>query len=463
MIYTLILIHTQINEFSVSDKGYFHQRLLISMDHWGGNGSPIFFGFGGENHVYAYARELGFLWENARHFHAMVVIAEHRYYGQSHPFGNRSFCLNNLGLFNSEQALADFAVNIQKIKKQYHASRSPVIIFGGSYAGDLATWFRMKYPHLVAGSLAASAPLLSLRGNGHNCADFAKRSTESYMKYGKCAQLIKKSWSVIKKKGQTRKGRHWLSNVFHICPRHKLKHKRSVKVLIGYITHIFLTASILNYNNAMSTRKRYLPALPVQKMCRFLTPEQNLDDDSLIRNIFRAISVYTNFSGKAPCKSFRRKKGKGTSGWGFQVCSELIGHSCPNGVTDMYLPPHKNKTAKHKRHCLKKFGFHPDPSRLQRLFGGRRGLLTVTNIIFSNGMRDPFSGGGVTRKNLKGLKLQPSVYILEIPSAAHHEDLSFSGPNDPEPLKKARSTEREIIQSWIQEYRMTQKILERGK
>lgn len=30
---------------------------------------------------------------------------------------------------------------------------------GGSYAGNLAAWFRLKYPHITDGSIASSAPL----------------------------------------------------------------------------------------------------------------------------------------------------------------------------------------------------------------------------------------------------------------------------------------------------------------
>jgi hypothetical protein len=36
--------------------------------------------------------------------------------------------------------------------------------FGGSYGGMLATWMRLKYPHVLDGSIAASAPIWNFMG-----------------------------------------------------------------------------------------------------------------------------------------------------------------------------------------------------------------------------------------------------------------------------------------------------------
>ena len=55
--------------------------------------------------------------------------------------------------------LADYALLLTSLKVQLHAAESRVVAFGGSFGGTLATLFRAKYPHVVVGALAASAPL----------------------------------------------------------------------------------------------------------------------------------------------------------------------------------------------------------------------------------------------------------------------------------------------------------------
>lgn len=68
----------------------------------------------------------------------------------------------NLSYLTSLQALADLAYFIEYANEEYGLSSDVKwILFGGSYAGSLAAWMRLKYPHLVYGSIASSGPLLA--------------------------------------------------------------------------------------------------------------------------------------------------------------------------------------------------------------------------------------------------------------------------------------------------------------
>lgn len=63
---------------------------------------------------------------------------------------------------NVDQALADLAHFIKFTKEANPDMKdSGVIMVGGSYSATMVTWFRLKYPDLVTGVWASSAPLLA--------------------------------------------------------------------------------------------------------------------------------------------------------------------------------------------------------------------------------------------------------------------------------------------------------------
>lgn len=64
-------------------------------------------------------------------------IFQHRFYGESTPFGNDSYnSAETLGYLTSQQALADYAVLIRSLKQNLSSEASPVVVFGGSYGGS---------------------------------------------------------------------------------------------------------------------------------------------------------------------------------------------------------------------------------------------------------------------------------------------------------------------------------------
>lgn len=62
-----------------------------------------------------------------------------------------------------DQSLADLAYFIETKKKEEGLDDSAVIVFGGSYAGNMAAWSRLKYPHLIQVFLSFLFTLLLLQ------------------------------------------------------------------------------------------------------------------------------------------------------------------------------------------------------------------------------------------------------------------------------------------------------------
>lgn len=202
--YQIKTYETLLDHFNFVDNRTFSLRYLINNTFVGDEKSPILFYTGNEGDIELFAENTGFMWRLAGDLNAILVFAEHRYYGKSLPFGNDSYKdPQHLGYLTSEQALADFADLLQFLNP---AVKRPVIAFGGSYGGMLSAWFRMKYPHLVTGALASSAPIMQFPGVVP-CDIFNRILTSVYRvsmdrnadgtTSGICADNIKKTWTAL--------------------------------------------------------------------------------------------------------------------------------------------------------------------------------------------------------------------------------------------------------------------------
>ncbi|XP_012527279.1 lysosomal Pro-X carboxypeptidase [Monomorium pharaonis] len=441
--YEIRTIDMRVDHFSFAVQDTFKLRYLINDTWQKEEDAPIFFYTGNEGNIEVFADNTGFIWETAPQFNALVVFAEHRYYGESLPYGNRSFAdPRHLGYLTSQQALADYVQLIEHLKMQQRYKRSPVIAFGGSYGGMLSAWIRMKYPHLVQGAIAASAPLLQFTGVVE-CEAFARIATSDYRTANPtCPQLIRKTWGTIDNVTSTDEGKKWLSDNWKLC--NPLKATEHVKKLKDFLQDILINLAMVDYPYEANFLA-HLPANPINVFCQHLT-NASLTGKPLLSAFYRAVSVYTNYTGKAACISINSSETNlgADQGWDYQACTEMVMPNCPDGVNDMF-EPEKWSLTDYNNTCFKKYSVSSQPYQICQQYGCED-FTSATNIVFSNGLLDPWTSGGVMRN------FSESVISILIPDAAHHLDLRETNPNDPYAVLLTRKFHRLSIKKWIQEY-----------
>ncbi|KAM8904786.1 lysosomal Pro-X carboxypeptidase [Spinachia spinachia] len=442
--YDTLYFDQKIDHFGFLEDGTFKQRYLVARKHWQQPGGPVLFYTGNEGDITWFCNNTGFMWETAEELGAMLVFAEHRYYGESLPFGQDSYRdSKHLNYLTSEQALADFAVLIQTLKSTFPgAQHSPVIAVGGSYGGMLAAWFRMKYPNIVVGALAASAPIWQFTGIVP-CGDFYKIVTQDYARSGhNCDTNIRKSWKAINNVTSTASGLQWLSQEFSLCT--PLKNNSDAVGFKNWLQETWVNLAMVDYPYEANFLQP-LPRWPITVVCKHLAYDPGVSDYQLLHGVSQAAKVYYNFTGSSSCLNTSQTAtgSLGLLGWFYQACTEMVMPMCTDGVQDMFEPEEWNFKA-FSDECSAMFGVRPRADWAATVYGGKN-IASHSNIIFSNGGLDPWSSGGVTTN------VTDSLVSIVIPDGAHHLDLRYSNDYDPASVRAARALEVMYFRKWIKQ------------
>ncbi|KAL6559152.1 hypothetical protein OROHE_006521 [Orobanche hederae] len=401
--FTQILDHFNYNPHSYWK---FQQRYLINDKYWGGsqNNSPIFVYTGNEGNIEWFALA------SCLRLHPS---SKHRFYGKSIPFGgNKTKAYSNsstLGYLSSTQALADYATLILDLKKNLTAMDSPVIVLGGSYGGMLAAWFRLKYPHVAIGALASSAPILNF-DNITSPFSFNNIITQDFRS--------------------------------EIC-----KNYISAEYLESWLLDAYTYTAMSDYpipTNFLNP----LPAYPINQMCKAIDDPKTGNDT--LRKLYGAANIYYNYTGNAKCFNLIDDSDPhDLGGWSWQACTEMI--LLTEGNTEDSMFPASNYSYNDRlEYCKYYFNIEPRPSWISTEFGAHHIYRVLksfgSNIIFSNGLRDPWSGGGVLKT------ISKSIVAIVAKEGAHHADLRHSTDEDPGWLQHMRKREVKIISKWIDKY-----------
>ncbi|XP_021289471.1 lysosomal Pro-X carboxypeptidase-like [Herrania umbratica] len=443
--FTQILDH-----FNFNPKSYqtFQHRYLINDTYWGGpkKNSPIFVYTGNEGDIEWFAQNTGFMFDVAPYFKALLVFVEHRFYGKSIPFGgDKDIAYSNastVGYLTSTQALADYATLIIDLKKNLTAVDSPVVVFGGSYGGMLAAWFRLKYPHIAIGALASSAPILNFE-NITSPYSFNNIITQDFRSESEnCYKVIKGSWEQIEDTGSRSGGLELLRKSFRIC-----KNYIDADALESWLTTAFIYTAMTDYPTPTNFLNP-LPAYPVKQMCKAID-DPTAGNDTFAK-LYGAANVYYNHTGTATCFNLAYSPDPhGLDLWSWQACTEMIMPTDGNNQ-DSIFPESQWSYSQRAAVCKGFYGVDPRPNWITAEFGGHdisRVLKRFgSNIIFYNGLRDPWSGGGVLKN------ISKTIVAIVAEQGAHHVDLRFATSQDPKWLQQVREREVKIISNWISQY-----------
>ncbi|KAG7556139.1 Peptidase S28 [Arabidopsis suecica] len=428
-----------LDHFTFTPKSYmtFQQRYAIDSTHWGGAkaNAPILAFLGEESSLDSDLAGIGFLHDNGPRLKALLVYIEHRYYGKTMPFGSAEEALKNastLGYLNAAQALADYAAILLHVKEKYSTKHSPIIVIGGSYGGMLAAWFRLKYPHIALGALASSAPLLYFEdtrpkfGYYYIVTKVFKETSE------RCYNTIRKSWKEIDRVAAKPNGLSILSKTFKTCA--PLNGSFDIKDFLDTIY-----AEAVQYNRG--------PSYWVANVCNAINANTPNRKNNLLDRIFAGVVALIGNRTCYDTNMFSQPTNNHIA-WRWQSCSEIV---IPVGYDkqDTMFPTAPFNMTSYIDGCESYYGVPPRPHWITTYFGIQDVKLILrkfgSNIIFSNGLSDPYSVGGV-------LEDISDTVVAITTNGSHCQDISLKNKEDPQWLVMQREKEIKVIDSWISTY-----------
>ena len=231
---------------------------------------------------------------------------------------------------------------------------------------------------------------------------------------------------------------------------------------------------------------RRMPTTRTKKKLSSLTPPLSAGGDNDFYNSFTLTEVSdSKLDPEALCHEAMVEQGS----WGLLCCNDelnLVITEAQGMGHDFFWPPSHPKSVRTYKDMIRNVTFEPcadpygiygyskepiDPLsiRLDTYYGGIN-MKGHSNIVFSNGLLDPWSAGGVyedddnSKKSIFAEEFfkdgeakvehinKNDVIALIIPFGGHHTDLMYSSDSDPVCVTGGRKIEEEYISRWIRNW-----------
>lgn len=266
--------------------------------------------------------------------------------------------------------MMDYVEFIQFLKKTYCAD-CPVIVFGGSFGGMLATWMRMKYPNVVDIAHAASAPIYYYRNRkGLDLGIFNQIVTKNYERHNvNCPNAIRESFKrLVSYYSSPKAPIADISKWFNLCT--PLKVYSDIAYLIDYMEVAYSYMAMINYPYPTSFLKN-VTAWPANSSCiplDIVSPQST--DADLFTAVRKSIEYYYSF-GKTQCNEIYgdSSSDEDMSGWDILACGDQAMPMDQDGVKDMFYAA-KFDYDQYDNDCMSSYGIKPDYDFTLNHFGG---------------------------------------------------------------------------------------------
>eukprot|EP01116_Phalansterium_solitarium_P001757 TRINITY_DN11572_c0_g1_i1.p2 TRINITY_DN11572_c0_g1~~TRINITY_DN11572_c0_g1_i1.p2 ORF type:complete len:487 (-),score=200.13 TRINITY_DN11572_c0_g1_i1:218-1642(-) len=428
----------KLSHFQYQNNETWQQRYFINDTFWNPEkGGPIFLMVGGEGAIDPFLITDVMMLRYAQQYGALCFCLEHRFYGKSMPLPDLS--TPNLNYLNSQEALADLALFIVSMKQAYNVPDAPVVTFGGSYPGNLAAWFRIKYPHLTIGSIASSAPVQATL-DFFQYLDVVDQSL-SYFTGPACDAAISKATAIVQNMLTTQDGTAQLEKIFNTCT--PIVTEKDVATFIQNIAGNFM--GVVQYNDEV------YGSVDINTLCGIMTNGTDvLTNYALVNNIFiqqqqPACTMVSYTDTLAQLQNLTSPSdGVGIRSWTYQTCAEFAYFQTTDSPASVQPFGDLVPLSYYTGICTDLFGFTglPQINETNAYYGGNnpRG---ATRIVFVNGSIDPWHALGITKN------LTESLTAVFITGTAHCANMFPATPHDPPGLAIAQQQISQQIGEWL--------------
>ncbi|XP_039749403.1 putative serine protease K12H4.7 [Pararge aegeria] len=411
---------------------------MYNEEFFGGDGKPVFILVGGEWDIVPGWLQAGNMYLMAQENKGHQIYTEHRYYGESLPYQN--FTTENLRFLNVDQALADLAYFIKEVKQIPRFANSKVILYGGSYAANMVLWFKQRYPHLVVGGVASSAPI---KGQV-DFTGYLEVVHRAFLSEGgnSCIATIRDGITLTVAALQTALGRQNLEKAYRLCNPLKYDSPFDMGYFSGLISWSFstsvqqarpgtLTAICNNFANNV------YGMTPMEQIGGYIAATRNLGAGDC-----------WNMDYESYVERYRTQN-TNSRAWYYQTCTEYGYYQTAPSVGTVFDDLTWLSVPFYVDVCKQAFDQKFDETfvydaveRVNLVFGG----LTpdVNNTINIHGEVDPWHALGVHDRDLKD-----GSPTITVPRASHCFDMQSWRATDTIRMTNAQQFARRMVAQWL--------------